>query len=126
VMLLGTASLFAGVGITLLAMDAKSSLVFFIGAVIAGAGFGAGFQGAIRTIVPLAAPHERSELLSAIYVACYLALGLPAVIGGYLVVHGGLLPAGREYGAAVMVLAAIALIAVARPGRRGEVEAAQA
>lgn len=126
VMLFGTASLFVGVGITLLAMDAKSSLVFFIGAVIAGAGFGAGFQGAIRTVVPLAAPHERSELLSAIYVACYLALGLPAVIGGYLVVHGGLLPAGREYGAAVMVLAAVALLAVARPARRREVEAAEA
>lgn len=126
VMLLGTASLFVGVGITLLAMDAKSSAVFFIGAVIAGSGFGAGFQGAIRTVIPLAAPHERSELLSTVYVASYLALGLPAVVGGYLVVHGGLLPAGREYGAAVMVLAALALIAVARPARHREAEPAEA
>ena len=121
VMLFGTVALFVGVGITLLAMDAKSGLIFWIGAVIAGAGFGAGFQGAIRTVVPLAAPHERSGLLSAIYVASYLALGVPAVVGGYLVVHGGLLPAGREYGVAVMVLAATALIAVARPERRREV-----
>lgn len=113
-MLLGTAALIVGVGITLIAMYALSSAIFFTGAVIAGAGFGAGFQGAIRMVVPLAAPHERSGLLSAIYVASYLALGLPAVIGGYLVVHGGLLSAGREYGAAVMVLSAIALLAVAR------------
>ncbi|HXR70751.1 MFS transporter [Actinocrinis sp.] len=118
VMLLGTAWLLAGVGVTLLGMETRSSLAFFIGAVIAGAGFGAGFQGAIRTVVPLAAPHERSGLLSAVYVVSYLALGLPAVGGGFLVVHGGLLPAAREYGVAVMVLAAIALGAVARPSRR--------
>lgn len=113
-MLFGTVSLIVGVGITLIAMYALSSAVFFIGAVIAGAGFGAGFQGAIRMVIPLAAPHERSGLLSAIYVASYLALGLPAVIGGYLVVHGGLLPAGHEYGVAVMILAATALVAVLR------------
>lgn len=117
VMLLGTVWLFAGVGVTLLGMETRSSLAFFLGAVIAGAGFGAGFQGAIRTVVPLAAPHERSGLLSTVYVASYLALGLPAVVGGFLVVHGGLLPAAREYGVAVMLLAAVALVAVARPGR---------
>ncbi len=117
VMLLGTVWLFVGVGVTLLGMEARSSLAFFIGAVIAGAGFGAGFQGAIRTVVPLAAQHERSGLLSTVYVASYLAMGLPAVVGGFLVVHGGLLPAAREYGAAIMLLAAIALAAVARPSR---------
>ena len=118
VMMLGTAWLLAGVGVTLLGMETRSSLAFFIGAVIAGAGFGGGFQGAIRTVVPLAAPHQRSGLLSAVYVASYLALGLPAVVGGFLVVHGGLLPAAREYGVAVMLLAAIAFAAVARPSRR--------
>lgn len=118
VMLLGTTALIVGVGVTLLAMDAKSGLVFFAGAVIAGAGFGAGFQGAIRMVVPLAAPHERSGLLSAVYIVSYLALGVPAVAGGYLIVHGGLLSAGREYGVAVMILAALALLAVARPERR--------
>lgn len=117
VMLLGTVWLLAGVGVTLLGMEERSSLAFFAGAVIAGAGFGAGFQGAIRTLVPLTAPHERSGLLSTVYVASYLAMGLPAVAGGFLVVHGGLLPAAREYGAAVMLLAATALIAVARPAR---------
>ncbi len=126
VMLLGTASLLLGVGVTLLGMEAKSSLVFFIGAVIAGSGFGSGFQGVVRTVVPLAAPHERSGLLSAVYVVSYLALGLPAVIGGFLIVHGGLLPAAREYGAAVMLLAAVALVAVARPERRKEREQAAA
>jgi len=46
-------------------------------------------------------------------------MGLPAVIGGYLVVHsGGLLPTTREYGLAVMVLAAVALLGVALPRRQ--------
>ncbi len=118
-MLLGTVSLLLGVGITLLAIDSTSTIAFFLGTALAGVGFGAGFQGAIRTIVPLAAPHERSGLLSTAYVVSYLAMGLPAVIGGYLVVHaGGLLPTTREYGLAVMVLAAVALLGVALPRRQ--------
>lgn len=119
VMLLGTVALIVGVGVTLLAVDHNSAAGFFTGTVIAGIGFGGGFQGAIRTIVPLAAPHERSGLLSTIYVLSYLAMGLPAVIGGFLVVHGGgLLPTTREYGIAVMTLGALALLGLAVP-RRG-------
>jgi hypothetical protein len=56
-----------------------------------------------------------------VYLISYLALGLPAVVGGLLVVHGGgLLPTTREYGIAVMVLAALALLGVLRPSRRPE------
>ncbi|MDJ0347263.1 MFS transporter [Streptomyces sp. H10-C2] len=119
VMLLGTVALIVGVGVTLLAVDHNVTALFFIGTVIAGVGFGGGFQGAIRTIVPLAAPHERSGLLSTIYVLSYLAMGLPAVIGGFLVVYGGgLLATTREYGIAVMALGALALLGLAVP-RRG-------
>ena len=119
VMLLGTVALIVGVGVTLLSVDHDSAFGFFAGTVVAGAGFGGGFQGGIRTVVPLAAPHERSGLLSTIYVVSYLAMGLPAVIGGFLVVHGGgLLTTTREYGVAVMVLAALALLGLALP-RRG-------
>ena len=121
VMLYGCAMLIAGVGVTLVGIDAKSTAAFFVGAVIAGSGFGGGFQGAIRMLVPLARPHERSGLLSTVYVISYLALGLPAVAGGVLAVHGGLLPAAREYSAAVIVLAALALAAVLRrPSTRSE------
>jgi len=40
------------------------------------------------------------------------------VVGGFLVVHLGLLFAARAYGVAVMILAATALVAVARPAAR--------
>ncbi len=118
VMRLGTTALVVGVGTTLIAVAHLSTAGFFVGTAVAGVGFGAGFQGAIRTVVPLAAAHERSGLLSTVYVVSYLAMGLPAVIGGFLVVHGGgLLPTTREYGVAVIVLAALALAAVVRPSR---------
>ncbi|MFC1401539.1 MULTISPECIES: MFS transporter [Streptacidiphilus] len=118
VMLLGIAALIVGVGGTLLSVDHRSTAGFFLATALAGAGFGGGFQGAIRTTVPLAAPHERSGLLSTLYVVSYLAMGLPAVIGGVLVVHGGgLLATTREYGVAVMALAALALLGLVRQSR---------
>lgn len=111
VMSLGTVALVVGVGTTLVALDQTSTAAFFIGTAVAGVGFGAGFQGALRTVLPLAAPHERAGVLSTIYVVCYLAMGLPAVLAGYLVVDGGgVLATAREYGAVVILLAALALV----------------
>jgi len=107
----GTLALVAGVAITLLATTAASIAVFFAGAVIAGAGFGAAFQGAIRSVLPLARPHERAGVLSLLYVIAYLSMGLPAVLGGIRAVHGGgIVTTAREYGVAVMALAAMALV----------------
>jgi predicted MFS family arabinose efflux permease len=118
VMLLGTSSLVLGVGMTLLAINHASAAGFFVGTAVAGVGFGAGFQGALRSVLPLAALHERAGVLSAIYVVCYLAMGLPAVGAGFLVEHLGVLTTAREYGVIVMVLAALAFVDVARPRRR--------
>jgi predicted MFS family arabinose efflux permease len=110
VMLGGTVALLVGVAITFWSIDATSAVAFFVGATIAGSGFGAGFQGALRIVLPLAAPHERAGVLSMLYVVSYLAFGLPAIAAGYLVVHdGGLLTTAREYAVFVMVLATIAL-----------------
>jgi predicted MFS family arabinose efflux permease len=110
VMAVGVGSLLAGVALTVLAMSLHSATVFFAGTVLAGVGFGAGFQGGLRTIVPLTLPHERAGMLSTLFVVCYLAMGLPAVVGGFLVVHAGLLTGARQYSVAVMVLGAAALV----------------
>jgi predicted MFS family arabinose efflux permease len=121
----GTLALFAGVGVTLLATLASSAVVFFAGAVIAGAGFGAAFQGALRTVVPTAAMHERAGVLSIVFVVSYLAMGLPAIVGGVLVVDGGgVLVTAREYGAAAMTLAALALLGLVTGARRKRAQAA--
>jgi len=119
VMLAGCVALLAGVGITLVAVQLPSEAVFFAGTVVAGAGFGAGFQGVVRTVLPHAPADQRSGVLSLIWVVSYLALGLPAVVAGVLVVHGGGIPGtAREYGSAVMLLAALALAGLARSQRR--------
>src|SRR6185312_6650410 len=110
---LGMGALFTGVGATLVALAHGSTAAFFAGTAIAGVGFGAGFQGAIRSVLPLAAPHERAGVLSVLYVVSYLAMGLPAVVAGFRVVHGGgVLTTAREYGTVVMALAAVALLGI--------------
>ena len=115
VMLTGVLFLITGVAVTVLAVSLRSTAVFFAGSAIAGAGFGSGFQGGIRTVVPLAAAHERAGLVSLLYVVSYLGLGVPAVAAGFGVVHGGgLISTTRYYGAAVIVLAALALAGLVR------------
>jgi hypothetical protein len=112
---LGAFGLFSGVAATLAALGAHSAFAFFAATALAGAGFGAAFQGAVRTVVPFAKAHERAGVLSVIFLVSYLSLGLPAVAAGYLVVHdGGVLATAREFGAAVMVLSALAFIGTLR------------
>jgi predicted MFS family arabinose efflux permease len=110
-MRLGTVALFSGVALTLFAIAYAWLPLFFLGTAVAGAGFGSGFQGAIRTVVSLAGPSERAGVLSVLYVIAYLAMGLPAVLGGIRVVHGGgVFTTAREYGLGVMTLAALAFL----------------
>jgi predicted MFS family arabinose efflux permease len=114
-MLTGIIALAAGVAVTEVALSAGSAGLFFVGTAIAGIGFGSGFQGGIRMVVPLVAAHERSGVLSLLYVISYLGMGVPAVAAGFLAVHGpGLTDAAREYGAALIVLAALALAGLLR------------
>jgi MFS family permease len=109
-MLVGILALIAGVSVTIAAVSAGSAPAFFAGSVIAGAGFGSGFQGGIRMVVPRAAAHQRAGLVSLLYVVSYLGLGVPAVAAGFGVVHGGgLIETTRYYGIALIGLAVLAL-----------------
>ena len=109
VMVTGIVGLVTGVAITLLALTVKSPALFFAGTAVSGVGFGSGFQGGIRTVVPRAAAHERAGVLSLLFVVSYLGLGLPAVAAGFRIVHGGgLVGTARDYGAAVILLALLA------------------
>jgi len=129
VMLFGIVALIAGVAVTILAVSLGSAAGFFAGSVIAGAGFGGGFQGSIRTVVPLAAAHQRAGVVSLLYVVSYLGLAVPVVLAGLGVVYGGgLIDTARYYGAAVIALAALALFGLLknRPGRSARPAAASA
>jgi sugar phosphate permease len=110
-MILGAASLLVGVAIAVLALPNDSIAVFFLGTVIAGVGFGTGFQGAVRTVVPFAAPHERAGVLSIIFIISYIAMGVPAVAAGWMIArHGDVLATAQIFGAVIMALASTALL----------------
>ena len=115
VLVWGIAGLVAGVAITLIALGAGSTALFFAGTAVSGIGFGAGFQGGIRTVVPEAAPHERAGVLSLLFVVSYLGMGVPAVAAGFGATDGlGLLGSARVYGIALIVLAGLALAGLRR------------
>ena len=105
--LVGNGLVILGVAIVLWSVSATSVVGFFAGTVIAGAGFGAGFQGGLRAIVSLAGPTERAGVISVAYIICYLAMGLPAILAGVLVVHSTVTRTAQEFGIAVIALAAI-------------------
>ncbi len=111
-MMLGAASLIAGVAVTAVAVSEASIALFFAGSMLAGVGFGTGFQGAVRTVVPLAAPHERAGVLSIIFIISYIAMGVPAVAAGWMIArHGNLIATAQLFAAVIMALAATALLA---------------
>lgn len=119
----GSSLVMVGVALVLVSASTRSIVLFFIGTAIAGAGFGGGFQGGLRTIMPLAAPTERAGVISVAYIICYLAMGLPAILAGVLVVDSTVLQTAQEFGVAVIVLAGLtvagmALSAVRARGRR--------
>jgi len=115
VMLTGIAALVAGVAITLAALGTGSAPLFFAGTAVSGIGFGSGFQGGIRTVVPVAAARDRAGVLSLLFVISYLGMGVPAVAAGFGATHGlGLLGSARDYGIAIIVLAALALAGLRR------------
>ncbi|SCL55856.1 MFS transporter [Micromonospora chersina] len=121
VMLTGITALVIGMIITLVSVSADSIAGFFVGLAFGGVGFGGGFQGSLKTVTPLVEAHERASVLSLLYIVSYVGFGLPTVIAGFLVVHGGgLRRTAEEYAVAVIVLAAVALLGLrgtARPTR---------
>lgn len=125
-MTFGAAALAVGVGIAVWTLSLHSLQLFFLGTAIAGVGFGTGFQGAVRTVVPHAAPHERAGVLSLVFIVSYLALGVPAVAAGArLVRHHDILGTTQEFGTVLMALALMALLATGlraltrKPARSG-------
>jgi Major Facilitator Superfamily len=110
-MLLGAGSLLAGVALTVAAISHGAIVWFTLGTAVAGIGFGAGFQGAVRTVIPSAAPHERAGTLSVIFIISYLAMGVPAVAAGAMLArHANIIATAQSFCAVVMALAAAALI----------------
>ncbi|MEU9289984.1 MFS transporter [Streptomyces sp. NPDC048275] len=109
--LLGTAVIEAGVAAGMLSL-------LWVGGIIGGVGFGASFSGAIRTIAPLAQPHQRAGLFASVYLVAYLSFGVPAIIAGLLIAPAGLLATVLGYGVVILAVAALGLLAQHRVNTR--------
>ena len=71
-------------------------------------------RSALRALLPTAEAHQRAGLLATFYVLSYHALGLPALVAGASVPLIGLDTVAYVYGAVVIVLAMISMIASLR------------
>src|ERR1700693_758340 len=109
--LMSTSTLGLGVAISMVGIQQQQVAALLGGTVIAGAGFGSTFSGTLRALLPTAEPHQRAGLLSAFYLQSYLAFSLPAVAAGLSGPLIGLSTAGYLYGAVIIVLAIISLMA---------------
>lgn len=107
--LIGTLTLIAGMALILSGANQGDSTRLLLGSVIGGFGFGVGFLGAVRSVLPLAEPHQRAALMAVFYTQCYLANSLPTIALGYLARRTGLLTAVNVYGALIIVLAVLSL-----------------
>lgn len=107
---IGAVAMVLGMGITLIGVALGQVPILFGGTFFAGFGFGAGFLGAMRSIMPLAAPHERAGLLAVFYTLSYLAMSVPAMLAGLATGYIGLVNATYGYGLTIMVLAGFTMV----------------
>jgi Major Facilitator Superfamily len=106
-----TGTLALGVAVTMIGIQQQQVIALFAGTMIAGAGFGSTFSATLRALLPTAEPHQRAGLLSAFYLQSYLAFAVPAVVAGLSVPVIGLATTAYIYGAVIILLAFISMMA---------------
>jgi len=103
----GMLSTALGVALLLAAFASGSVLLFFVGAAVAGLGFGASFAALLQALAPLAQVHERAELFAALFVVSYLAFSVPAMGAGLLIASLGLRATVEGYAVLVIAMALV-------------------
>jgi predicted MFS family arabinose efflux permease len=81
---------------------------------IVGIGYTPAFSAVFRSLVSLAPPDKRAELIASIYVVAYLAFSIPSFIAGVAVTHYSLRETTYVYGLVVMALSAITTVVLWR------------
>ncbi|MFI6582754.1 MFS transporter [Embleya sp. NPDC050493] len=118
--LLGSCAVIPAVGLSLGALYLADPVPLFAGAALAGFGFGAVSQGALRAVIGSVPAHRKGGALASHHALAYLAMSLPAIGAGALAASFGLRTAALAYAGCVAVLAGIAVTALSGPlrGRR--------
>ena len=114
----GAAGLVVGVGLIIVGVVTAQISLVWIGGLVEALAFGVAFGAIFRGIAPLAPEHQRAGTFAAVYVAAYLALGIPAVVAGQLIAPLGLLTVIVGWTALIVALAAIGLVIQLRRPRQ--------
>jgi hypothetical protein len=108
----GSIALAAGMLMVVAAASADSAGLYLAGTIVAGAGFGVAFLGALRALSAAIPPEHRGAVMSAFYVVAYASLSLPAILTGVLDTPLGLRPTFEIFGSVIAALAlTVALLA---------------
>ena len=115
----GSIALAAGMLLIVGAVALESPVLFLLGSLVGGAGFGVAFLGALRALSIVIPPDHRAAVMSAFYVVAYLSISVPAILAGLLIGPLGLDTTFEVFGAVVAVLALVVAAEAWRTRPRG-------
>ena len=95
----GSVALAVGLLGIVAATASASGPLYLIATILAGAGFGAAFLGALRALSAAIPAEERSAVMSAFYIVAYASLSVPAILAGVLASRSGSTRRSRSWAA---------------------------
>lgn len=107
--MIGMAVMIFGLFGIFLSLLSKSVTLFFIATTCCGVGFGGAYSAIIQRLAPMVDKQDRAALFSVIFIVCYLALSVPAMVAGALVKPMGLLNTTEWYLGVVLVTSLVGL-----------------
>jgi MFS family permease len=119
---LGSLVLAIGMGTVVAAAATTSAVLFTLGALITGAGFGVAFLGGLRSLSSAIPPEHRAGTMSAFYLVAYGSLSIPAVLAGIVVEPLGVPETFEIFGSAIILVALSVTLEAWRQRPRPELE----
>jgi predicted MFS family arabinose efflux permease len=107
----GASAIMIGTIALIVSLQTAGGTLFGVATIVSGVGFGVGFQGGIKLVMPLAHAHERAGVLSAVFACCYLGMSLPAFTAGCIIANGSdLVRTAQAFGVVVIMAGGAALL----------------
>jgi MFS family permease len=119
---IGSLALAAGMGLIVAAAATSSAVLFTIGAIVTGAGFGTAFLGGLRSLSSAIPSEHRAATMSAFYLVAYGSLSIPAVIAGFVVEPLGVEETFEIFGSAIILIALLVTAEAWRQRPRDQVD----
>jgi len=119
---IGSLALAAGMGLIVAAAATSSAVLFTVGAIVTGAGFGTAFLGGLRSLSSAIPPEHRAATMSAFYLVAYGSLSIPAVIAGFVVEPLGVQETFEIFGSAIILVALLVTAEAWRQRPRDQVD----